>query len=58
MVCELNDKEAAALNVKSFMKSFGREVYYEKLAKEQGGAHAFPGTALLSIIASIARRAN
>lgn len=39
MVCELNDKEAAALNVKSFMKSFGREVSYEKLARERGGAH-------------------
>jgi hypothetical protein len=37
MVCELNDKEAAALNVKSFMKSFGREVTYEKLARERGG---------------------
>lgn len=42
MVCELNDKEAAALNVKSFMKSFGREVSYEKLARERGGAHTHP----------------
>lgn len=42
MVCELNDKEAAALNVKSFMKSFGREVSYEKLARERGGAHTPP----------------
>ena len=42
MVCELNDKEAAALNVKSFMKSFGREVSYEKLARERGGAHLYP----------------
>lgn len=45
MVCELNDKEAAALNVKSFMKSFGREVSYEKLARERGGAHPNRGVA-------------
>ena len=38
MVCELSDKEAAALNIKSFMKSFGREVTYEKLVRERNGA--------------------
>ena len=49
MVCELNDKEAAALNVKSFMKSFGREVTYEKLARERGGAQATPPTRPLTL---------
>ena len=34
----MSDKEAAALNIKSFMKSFGREVTYEKLVRERNGA--------------------
>lgn len=49
MVCELNDKEAAALNVKSFMKSFGREVTYEKLARERGGALLHPSATNLGM---------
>ena len=35
MVCELSDKEAAALNVKSLMRTYGREGTYEKLARER-----------------------